>query len=147
MLVSSVQNSDSVLHTQCPLFSIFFSTEVIVQYWVEFLVFTAGPYKLPLLYMKWSEVAQSCPTLCDPMDCSLPGSSIHGIFQARVLEWVSISFSRGSSWPRNWTGVSCTAGGFSTSWATREALILTNSCTDTNKLPQLCKVKSLWNIL
>ena len=41
----------------------------------------------------WSEVAQSCPTLCDPMDCSLPGSSIHGIFQARVLEWVAISFS------------------------------------------------------
>ena len=44
-----------------------------------------------------SEVAQSCPTLCDPMDCSLPGSSIHGIFQARVLEWVAISFTRGSS--------------------------------------------------
>ena len=40
-----------------------------------------------------SEVAQSCPTLCDPMDCSLPGSSVHGIFQARVLEWVAISFS------------------------------------------------------
>jgi len=44
-----------------------------------------------------SEVAQSCPTLCDPMDCSLSGSSIHGIFQARVLEWIVISFSRGSS--------------------------------------------------
>ena len=44
-----------------------------------------------------SEVAQSCPTLWDPMDCSLPGSSVHGIFQARILEWVAISFSRGSS--------------------------------------------------
>ena len=44
-----------------------------------------------------SQVSQSCPTLCDPMDCSLPGSSIHGIFQARVLDWVAISFSRGSS--------------------------------------------------
>ena len=44
--------------------------------------------------MKWSEVAQSCPTLCDPMDCSLPGSSVHGILQARILEWVAISFSR-----------------------------------------------------
>ena len=43
-----------------------------------------------------SEVAQSSPTLCDPMDCSLPGFSVHGIFQARVLEWVAISFSRGS---------------------------------------------------
>ena len=41
-----------------------------------------------------SEVAQSCPTLCDPLDCSLPGSSVHGIFQARVLEWVAISFSK-----------------------------------------------------
>ena len=40
-----------------------------------------------------SEVAKSCPTLCDPMDCSLPGSSVHGIFQARVLEWVAIAFS------------------------------------------------------
>ena len=48
-----------------------------------------------------SEVSQSCPTLCDPMDCSLPGSSIHGIFQARVLEWVAVSFSRRSSQPRD----------------------------------------------
>ena len=46
-----------------------------------------------------SEVAQSCPTLCDPIDCSLPGSSVHGIFQAIVLEWIAISFSRGSSQP------------------------------------------------
>ena len=43
------------------------------------------------------KVTQSCLTLCDPMDCSLPGSSVHGIFQARILEWVAISFSRGSS--------------------------------------------------
>ena len=69
-----------------------------------------------------SEVAQSCPTLCDPMDCSLPGSSIHGIFQARVLEWVAISFSRGFSWPRDWTQVSCIAGRHFTIWATREVL-------------------------
>ena len=45
-----------------------------------------------------SEVAQSCPTLSDPMDCSLPGSSIHGIFQARVLEWVAIAFSEIDTW-------------------------------------------------
>ena len=57
-----------------------------------------------------SEVAQSCLTLYDPMDCSLPGSSVHGILQARVLEWVAISFSRGSSWPRVWTRVSCIVG-------------------------------------
>ena len=43
--------------------------------------------------MRESEVAQSCPTLSDPMDCSLPGTSVHGIFQARVLEWVAIAFS------------------------------------------------------
>ena len=55
---------------------------------------------------EWSEVAQSCPTLCDPMDCSLPGSSVHGIFQAIVLEWIAISFSRGSSRPRDQTWVS-----------------------------------------
>ena len=55
---------------------------------------------------KCKEVAQSCPTLCDPMDYSLSGSSVHGIFQARVLEWIAISFSRGSSRPRNRTRVS-----------------------------------------
>ena len=62
-----------------------------------------------------------CPTLCDPTDCSLPGSSVHGISQARVLEWAAISFSRGSSQPRNQTWVSCTAGRFLTNWATRES--------------------------
>ena len=68
-----------------------------------------------------SEVTQSCLTLCDPMDCSLSGSSIHGIFQARVLEWIAISFSRGSSRPRNRTRVSRIAGRCFTVWATREA--------------------------
>ena len=68
-----------------------------------------------------SEVAQSCLTLCDPMDCSLAGSSIHMIFQARVLEWVAMSFSRGSSQLRDRTQVSCTAGRCLTVWATREA--------------------------
>ena len=54
-----------------------------------------------------SSVIQLHPTLCDPMDCSLPGSSVHGIFQARILEWVAIPFSRGSSQPRDQTYVSC----------------------------------------
>ena len=48
--------------------------------------------------------------LCNALDDSLPGSSVHGILQSRVLEWVAISFSRGSSWPRDWTQISCTAG-------------------------------------
>ena len=68
-----------------------------------------------------SEVAQSCLTLCDPMDCSLPGSSLHGILQVRVLEWVAISFSRGSSQPRDQTQVSCIPGRRFNLWATREA--------------------------
>ena len=55
-------------------------------------------------------VTQLCLTLCDPMDCSLPGSSIHGILQVRILEWVVISFSRGSSQPRDQTFISCLAG-------------------------------------
>ena len=106
-------------------------------------------------------VTQSCPTLCKSMDCSPPGSSVHGdslgkntgvgchallqgVFSTqglnpglphcrqilyhlshwgnpRILEWVAYPFSRGSSWSRNQTGVSCTAGEFFTSWATREA--------------------------
>ena len=70
----------------------------------------------------WSEVTQSCLTLCDPMDCSLPGFSDHGIFQARVLEWVAISFSRESSQPRDQTWVSRIVGRCFTLWATREAL-------------------------
>ena len=72
------------------------------------------------LHESESEVAQSCPTLCDPMDCSQPGSSIHGIFQAKVLEWVAISFSRGSSRPMDRTWVSRVAGRCFTFWATRD---------------------------
>ena len=66
-------------------------------------------------------VAQSCPTFCDPMDCIPPGSSVRGILQTIILEWVSIPFSRGSSWPRNQTQVSCTPGRFFTIRLTREA--------------------------
>ena len=68
-----------------------------------------------------SEVTQSCPTLCNPMDCSLPGSLVHGIFQARILEWVAISFSRGSFQPRDRTQVSSIVGRCFTIWATRKA--------------------------
>ena len=73
------------------------------------------------------KVTQLCPTLCDPMDCSPLGSSIHGIFQARILEWVAISFSRGSSWP----GIEPTPPALqadSTVWATRELV----QCTYVN---------------
>ena len=71
--------------------------------------------------IKWrSEVAQSCPTLCNPINCSVPGSSVHGIFQATVLEWIAISFSRGSSQPRARTQVSGIVDRGFTVWATRE---------------------------
>ena len=62
------------------------------------------------------KVTQSCPTLCDPMDCI-----VYGILQARILKWVAFLFSRVSSQPRDWTQVSCIAGGFFTNWAIREA--------------------------
>ena len=62
-------------------------------------------FVVPLLMCACS-VAQSYLTLCNPMDCSPPGSSVHGILQARILEWVAIAFSRGSSWPRDWTHIS-----------------------------------------
>ena len=67
-------------------------------------------------------------TLCDPMDCITPGSSVHGILQERILEWVAIPFSRGSSLPRGYTWVSCMAGRFFTVWATREAQRLRWPC-------------------
>ena len=83
--------------------------------------------------MKWSEVAQSCLTLFNPMDCSLPGSSIIGIFQARILEWVAISFSRGSCPPRNQTWVSCITGRFFKNWVKR---ILESDLNEATKYKQ-----------
>ena len=67
-------------------------------------------------------VAQMCPTLCDPMDWSPPCSSVHGLLQGRIVEWIAMHFSRGSSQLRDWTQVSCIAGRFFTVWATWEAL-------------------------
>ena len=78
-----------------------------------------------LFFKKWNVkvlVAQSCGTLCDPMDCSPWGSSVHGILQERILEWVAIPFSRGSSWLRDQMRVSCIAGRFFTTGAMREVL-------------------------
>ena len=73
-------------------------------------------------------VTQSYPTLCDPMDCSPPGSSLHGILQARILEWVAMPSSRGSSQPRDQIQVSCIAGRFFTIWTSREALLSVCCC-------------------
>ena len=73
-------------------------------------------------------VAQSCPALCNLMDCSPPGSSVHGSLQARRLEWVAMPFCRGSSWPGDWTQVSHIAGRHFTLWAVREAQTKKRDC-------------------
>ena len=73
-------------------------------------------------------VAKLCPTFCDTMEYNSLDSTVHEILQARTLEWVVIHFSRGSSWPRDWTQVSCIAGRFFTIWATRDQ-IMTNYFT------------------
>ena len=70
---------------------------------------------------KWVLVTQLCLTLCDPVDCSPPGSSVHGILQTKILELAAIPFSRRASQPRDWTQISCIAGRFFTTWATRKA--------------------------
>ena len=67
-------------------------------------------------------VAQSCLTFWNPMDCSPPGSPVHEILQARILEWVAISFSRGFSLPRDRTWISCIAGRFFSIWVTGEPI-------------------------
>ena len=91
---------------------------LILFIWSLFLFFL-----ISLTEVKWSEVAQLCPTLCGPVGCSLPGSSVRGILQARMLELVTISFSRGTSWPRDRTLVSCIGGRRFNLWATREAQV------------------------
>ena len=81
-------------------------------------------------------VTQSCPTLCDPMNCSLPGFSVYGNLQARILEWIAIPFSRGSSWPRDQTLVSWIADRFFTIWATGKSFIIARYPVNPNKLTE-----------
>ena len=90
----------------------------------------------PEVHIIWSKVkvAQSCPSLCDHMHCSLPGYSVHGILQARILEWVAISSFKGSSWPWDQTWVSCIAGRFFTIWTTRDAPMACYSALKRNKI-------------
>ena len=92
---------------------------------------TVNKGKVPVMLNVESEVkvfiAQLCPTLCDPMDCSLPAFSAHGISQSRILKWVTIPFSKGSSQPRDGTQVSCTEGRFFTIWTTRETFCIPSS--------------------
>ena len=111
----------------------FFSPELQHWSWATWHFqtwFTAGePHSCPapdakdhwMVISHWKVKVKSRPTLSDPMDCSLPGSSVHGIFQARLLEQAASSFSMGSSQPRDGTQVSRIADTHLTIWATREA--------------------------
>ena len=112
----------------------FFQFKIIISkirlFFVEVICFHkmayADTHKLTSLCLL---AAQSCLTLCDPVDCSPPGSSIHGILQARTLRWAAVSFSRGSFWSRNRIHVFCTGRWVFYCWATREALIIPNIST------------------
>ena len=86
-----------------------------------------------------------CLSLCDPTDCSPPGSSVHGILQARILEWVAISIFKGSSRPRDWTQVFCIAGECFTLWATREVIPLQPLVTASSQVPSLASLLSYFS--
>ena len=97
-----------------------------------------SPLTSPLTYGYWLCCAQSCLVLHDPMDCSPPGSSVHGIFQARTLEWVAISSSRGSSWPRDWICLR--------HWQAEALLVpaeIDKSCRKTSCHQSPCQLRSL----
>ena len=111
---------------------LFTFVNTIVMWLTVFMIYTWLTYfsinlKFTLYfneYWKWKVlVTQSCPTLHDPTDCSLPSSSVHGILQGRILECVFIPFYRGSSQTRDWSQVSHIAGIFFTIWATRELIL------------------------
>ena len=105
------------------------------EQWTESVAPSFSPALLSTVWL----LTSSCPFVfvlirvwlfCDPLDCGLPGSSVRGIFQAKILEWVAISSSRWSSWLRDQTSFSCvfcTAGGFFTHWAMGEVLLTSYS--------------------
>ena len=95
------------------------------QDWELKPIFICGKTMLITCYLCMCSVTQSCPTLCDPMDCSLPSSSVHGTFQARILKWFAISFSKGSSPCRDRnriSHVSCIAGRLFTAESPRKPI-------------------------
>ena len=116
------------------------SVTCVLVYWGTFRN-AATPHHNLFCYESESEVGQSCPTFCDPVDYSPPGSSVHGILPARILEWVAISYSRGSSQLRDRTQVFCIASRLFKLWATREALFAIGE----NKFVLFCfNVKAVW---
>ena len=90
---------------------------------------------------------KSCVRLCDSVDCRLPGSSLHGILQARILEWIATPFFRESSWPRAQTRVSCTAGRFFNIWATRGAQEMARESIITDNLEKVGNNQKFSNLV
>ena len=127
----SVTPPSYIFHLTFPTDSFSFASRqthfpLVLKHFLYYFSGTALPYLDSLLCLQTPEsinrlhlylccclVTKSCLNLCDPMDYSLPGSSVHGISQARILERVAVSFSRGSFWPRDWTSVAC-IGNFTT---------------------------------
>ena len=109
--------------TQVELEVVVFFCNVPFKFCHEFFLFFSllRPTLWSFSFHESQSVSHSVVWLCDPTDCSLPGSSVHGILQVRIMEWVAILFTRGSSWPRDGTQVSHIPGRFFTIWATREA--------------------------
>ena len=109
----------------------------------------SAPEHLKAIYIPIVWYAQSCPTLCNPTDCGPPGSSVHGIFQARILEWVAICSSRGSSPPRDWTHFCCV------SCIAEDCLLLShwwspicsNRCWCHHSLSEKCKSRPQWGAI
>ena len=109
----------SYMNTYMPSFLHLPSTDPLPELQTELPVpYSRSP--LATYFTHVVSVAYLCPILWDPMDCSPPGSSVHGMLQSRILEWVAIPFSRGSSRPRDQTWVSCIVGRFFTAWVPRE---------------------------
>ena len=92
-------------------------------------------------------VAQLCLTLCNPTDSSPPGSPVHGVLQAKILEWVTISYSRWSSSPRDWTRVPCIVDRFLTVWATMEAYQIDSNMETAQHVDRIKLILSLHEIL
>ena len=100
------KRSSFLIHWWCQCYLFSHSSRGLSNFWsVQYL----RECTLAYMFSPWV-----CLTLCDPKDCNPPGSSVHGISGGRILEWVAISFSKGSSWPRDRTLISCIAGRFFT---------------------------------
>ena len=101
----------------------------VLTVWISYFSFLLHPSLEYMFFILLQVVliTQLCPTSCNPVDCSPPGSSVHGILQVRILQWAAIPFSRGSFQLRDWTQVSCITGRFFTIWASFYNLITTSS--------------------